>query len=220
MLALAPSILSADFGKLAQEIGTAARAGAEYIHIDVMDGMFVPNISMGMPVVKSIRPYTDKIFDVHMMVQEPGRYARDMKEAGADIFCVHQESCCHLDRTLRQVRELGMKAGVALNPATPIEALDCVLGQVDMVLVMAVNPGFGGQEFIPYALDKVRALRKRLDARGLEADIEVDGGIGLGNAAQVLEAGANILVAGSSVWKGDPKVNIKAFLEIFKGYDR
>ncbi len=220
MLILAPSILSADFRKLGQEVETVANAGAEYIHIDVMDGMFVPSISYGMPVIKSIRPCTDKVFDVHMMVQEPGRYAEAMKEAGADLICVHQEACRHLDRTLNQIRELGMKAGVALNPATPVSALDCVLEQVDMVLVMSVNPGFGGQKFIPYTLEKVRSLRKRMNLLGLHTDIQVDGGISLGNVGEVIEAGANIIVAGSAVYNGNVAGNVRAFLRKFEEYQR
>lgn len=220
MYILAPSLLAADFAKLGQEVETVAREGAEYIHIDVMDGMFVPSISFGMPVIKSIRPCTDKVFDVHMMVEEPGRYAADMKAAGADLLCVHQEACRHLDRTIHQIRDLGMKVGVALNPATPIETLDCVLDQVDMVLIMSVNPGFGGQKFIPYALDKVRSLRAKLNERGLHTDIQVDGGIGLGNVRQVLEAGANVVVAGSAVFGGDAAANVRGFMEIFGEFQR
>lgn len=220
MLRLAPSILSADFRKLGQEVETVANAGAQYIHIDVMDGMFVPSISYGMPVIKSIRPCTDKVFDVHMMVEEPGRYVEAMKDAGADLVCVHQEACRHLDRTLSQIRELGMKTGVALNPATPVSTLDCVLEQVDMVLVMTVNPGFGGQKFIPYTLEKVRSLRKRMNLLGLHTDIEVDGGIGLGNVGDVIEAGANVIVAGSAVYHGNVSGNVRAFLRKFEEYQR
>lgn len=220
MLQLAPSILSADFRKLGQEVETVANAGAQYIHIDVMDGMFVPSISYGMPVIKSIRPCTDKVFDVHMMVEEPGRYVEAMKDAGADLVCVHQEACRHLDRTLSQIRELGMKTGVALNPATPVSTLDCVLEQVDMVLVMTVNPGFGGQKFIPYTLEKVRSLRKRMNLLGLHTDIEVDGGIGLGNVGDVIEAGANVIVAGSAVYHGNVSGNVRAFLRKFEEYQR
>lgn len=220
MLILAPSILSADFRKLGQEVETVVNAGAEYVHIDVMDGMFVPSISYGMPVIKSIRPCTDKVFDVHMMVEEPGRYVEAMKEAGADLVCVHQEACRHLDRTLNQIRELGMKAGVALNPATPVSVLDCVLDQVDMVLIMSVNPGFGGQKFIPYTLEKVRSLRKRMNLLGLNTDIQVDGGISLSNVGEVIEAGANIIVAGSAVYSGNVTGNVRAFLRKFEEYQR
>lgn len=216
MYILAPSILAADFKKLGQEVELAAREGAQYIHIDVMDGMYVPSISLGMPVIQSIRPCTDHFFDVHMMVEEPARYAEDMKKAGADLLCVHQEACRHLDRTLSLIKSLGMKAGVALNPATPVETLDCILDQVDMVLLMTVNPGFGGQKFIPYTLEKIRRLRSMLNERGLKTDIEVDGGISLLNVREVMDAGANVIVAGSAVYGGDTAANIRAFLKIFE----
>jgi len=218
MLTLAPSILSADFKKLGQEVERAALAGAKYLHIDVMDGMFVPGISFGMPVISSIRPVTDMVFDVHMMVQDPQRYLAAVREAGADIITVHQETCIHLDRTINQIKELGAKAGVALNPATPIQTLECVLEQVDMVLIMTVNPGFGGQKLIPYTLDKVRALRQRFQAMGKDTDIEVDGGIGLDNVGEAIAAGANILVAGSAAFRGDVATNTRAFLQKFKEY--
>ncbi|MCD8222767.1 MAG: ribulose-phosphate 3-epimerase [Clostridiales bacterium] len=216
---LAPSILSADFRKLGSEVETVAAGGADWIHIDVMDGMFVPSISYGMPVIRSIRPCTDQCFDVHMMVEEPGRYVRDMKEAGADLICVHQEACVHLDRTVNQVKELGMKAAVALNPATPVSTLEYLLPELDMVLVMSVNPGFGGQKFITYALDKIRDLRKMIERKGLDTDIEVDGGVSLGNVRQVLDAGANIIVAGSAVFRGDAAANCREFTRIFKEYE-
>lgn len=212
---LAPSILAADFSRLGEQVQTVAQAGAEYIHIDVMDGMFVPSISFGMPVMASIRSCTDKVFDVHMMVEEPGRYAADMKKAGADLLCVHQEACRHLDRTVHQIRDLGMKVGVALNPATPLETLDYILPEVDMVLLMSVNPGFGGQKFIPYTLGKIEKLHRMLQERGLAVDIEVDGGVGPENVRDVLEAGANILVAGSAVFKGDAAENVRRMLEQF-----
>lgn len=212
---LAPSILAADFSRLGEQVQTVAQAGAEYIHIDVMDGMFVPSISFGMPVMASIRSCTDKVFDVHMMVEEPGRYAADMKKAGADLLCVHQEACRHLDRTAHQIRDLGMKVGVALNPATPLETLDYILPEVDMVLLMSVNPGFGGQKFIPYTLEKIRRLCQMLRSRGLDVDIEVDGGVGPENVREVLAAGANIIVAGSAVFKGDAAENVRRMLGQF-----
>ena len=215
MYILAPSILSADFSKLGEDVKTVSDAGAQYIHLDVMDGAFVPSISFGMPVISSIRKESGLFFDVHMMVEEPGRYAADLKAAGADLLCVHQEACRHLDRTINQIKELGMKVGVALNPATPVETLSCVLDQVDMILLMSVNPGFGGQKFIPYTLDKIRKLRAMLNERGLQTDIQVDGGVGLGNVRELMDAGANVFVAGSAVYKNDAAANVKAFLEIF-----
>ena len=215
MYKLAPSILSADFSKLGEEIKTIDKAGAEYIHIDVMDGSFVPSISFGMPVMKSIRSMTDCIFDVHLMNDEPGRYLEDFKAAGADLITVHAEACKHLDRTVTAIKEMGLKAGVALNPATPLSALDYVLEKLDMVLIMSVNPGFGGQSFIPYSLDKIRALKKMIDEKGLSIDIQVDGGVKLANAEEIMDAGANILVAGTAVFGGDAAANVKAFKEIF-----
>lgn len=217
---LAPSVLGADFTRLGEEVKTVAEAGAEYIHLDVMDGAFVPSISFGMPVIQSLRKVTDKVFDVHMMVEEPGRYIMDMKQAGADLICVHAEACCHLDRTIHQIKEAGLKAGVALNPATPVEVLEYVLPVTDMVLVMSVNPGFGGQKFIPYAVEKVKKLRKMIDEKDLTVDIQVDGGVTLDNARTLLEAGANILVAGSAVFKNDAASNVAGFLEIFKEYEK
>lgn len=157
MIILSPSILGADFTKLGEQVAEVDKAGAQYIHLDVMDGAFVPSISFGMPVIKSLRPVTDRVFDVHMMVEEPGRYVEDIKKAGADLICVHQEACLHLDRTIAQIREAGLQTGVALNPATPVETLDVILPEVDMVLLMTVNPGFGGQKFIPYTVEKSRS---------------------------------------------------------------
>ncbi len=217
---LAPSVLGADFTRLGEEVKTVAEAGAEYIHLDVMDGAFVPSISFGMPVIQSLRKVTDKVFDVHMMVEEPGRYIMDMKQAGADLICVHAEACCHLDRTLHQIKEAGLKAGVALNPATPVEVLEYVLPITDMVLVMSVNPGFGGQKFIPYAVEKVKKLRKMTAEKGLTVDIQVDGGVTLDNARTLIEAGANILVAGSAVFKNNAASNVAGFLEIFREYEK
>lgn len=219
MYVLAPSLLGADFSRLEEQIRAVDDAGAGYLHLDVMDGAFVPSISFGMPLIASIRKCTGMVFDVHMMVEEPGRYVSDMKKAGADLICVHQEACVHLDRTINQIKEAGMKAGVALNPATPVSALDCVLDQADMILIMSVNPGFGGQKFIPYTLDKVRDLRRKLEEKGLHTDIQVDGGVTLDNARQLLEAGANILVAGSAVFKGDAAANTRSFVEILRNYE-
>ena len=220
MYILAPSVLAADFGKLAEDTAKAREGGARYLHLDVMDGAFVPSISFGMPVIASLRGYTDLVFDVHMMVEDPGRYVESIRKAGADIITVHQEACTHLDRVIGQIKASGAKAGVALNPATPVSTLECVLDQVDMVLVMSVNPGFGGQKFIPYTLDKVRALRQYFDGKGLSTDIQVDGGVNRDTIRPLIEAGANVLVAGSAVFGGDVKANVETFMNIFKEYEK
>ena len=217
MKILAPSILSADFKKLGEEIAAVVDAGAQYIHIDVMDGIFVPSISFGMPVIKAVRDVTDKVFDVHLMISEPDRYIGDFAACGADIITVHAEACLHLDRTVEFIHSLGKKAGVALNPATGLGVLDYVLEKVDMVLLMSVNPGFGGQRLMPYTIDKIRELRNMLEQRGLKVDIEVDGGVTLENVSQVTEAGANIIVAGSAVFKGDVSANVEGFLRYLSG---
>ena len=213
---LAPSILSADFKVLGEQMELCEKSGAKYLHFDVMDGMFVPSISFGMPVIKSIRECSDRIFDVHLMIEEPGRYIDDLAEVGADLITVHAEACKHLDRTIEAIKEKGLLAGVALNPATPLSAIEWILPKVDMVLIMSVNPGFGGQKLIPYTVEKVRALKKMIDEKGLRIDIEVDGGVNLENVTEVMDAGANIIVAGSAVFKGDISENVERFLDVLK----
>ncbi len=210
---LAPSILSADFGILKEQLELIDDAGAQYVHFDVMDGMFVPSISFGLPVLKSIRKYTDRLFDVHLMIMDPERYVKDFVDAGADIITVHAEACKHLDATIDLIKKSGVMAGVSINPATPITEIEHVLEKVDMVLVMTVNPGFGGQKLIPYTLDKVRELSVLTRQKGLKIDIEVDGGINADTIEDALDAGANIIVAGSAVFKGDIKSNVEMLLE-------
>lgn len=219
MLILSPSILSADFAKLGEDVARTAQAGAGYIHIDVMDGAFVPNISFGMPVIKAIRPVTDKVFDVHLMIEEPARYIKEFVDAGADMITVHVEACKHLHRTVQLIRSFGIKAGVVLNPATSLSSIEEILPEVDMVLLMSVNPGFGGQKYIAATTDKIRRLRQMICERHLNVDIEVDGGVTLDNIDMLIEAGANIFVAGSAVYKGSIEDNVKGFLEVFKKYE-
>ncbi|MCI8597132.1 MAG: ribulose-phosphate 3-epimerase [Lachnospiraceae bacterium] len=211
---LAPSILSADFSALGEDVKKAERAGAQYLHIDVMDGSFVPSLSLGFPVIQSIRKLTDMVFDVHLMICDPDRYISEFVAAGADIITVHAEACPHLNRTIASIKEKGVKAGVVLNPATPLTELEYILEDVDMVLLMTVNPGFGGQKYIESCTRKIKELRQMITERGLNIDIEVDGGVKLDNVQKVLDAGANVVVAGSAVFGGDIEQNVKDFLKV------
>ncbi|MDD3362422.1 MAG: ribulose-phosphate 3-epimerase [Hespellia sp.] len=216
---LAPSILSADFKELGEEIKKTEEGGAEYLHFDVMDGMFVPNISFGAPVLKSIQGHTKQVLDVHLMVTEPIRYIEVFAKAGADIITVHTEACQDLQATITEIRRQGVKVGVTIKPATPVSVVTPILDQVDMVLIMSVEPGFGGQKFIPESLDKVRELKKMIDERNLSVDIEIDGGVTVDNAAEIAEAGVNVFVAGSSVFGGDIVAKTRQFMEILMYYE-
>lgn len=218
MYKLAPSILSADFANLGHDVIEVEKAGVEYLHIDVMDGSFVPSISFGAPIVRSIRPISNLIFDVHFMVEEPMRFVDEFAEAGADIITVQAETCTHLHRTIAAIKDRGVKVGVSLNPATPLGMLKYVIDDLDMVLIMSVNPGYGGQTFIPFSLEKIKELRELIDSRNLDTDIEVDGGISPANATQVIDAGANILVAGSAIFNGNISENVQGFNKVLKGY--
>ena len=216
---LSPSILSADFKVLGEQMKATEENGATYLHFDVMDGMFVPSISFGMPVLKSIHDATGQVMDAHLMVQEPIRYVEAFKEAGAHIVTVHLEACEDVGATLGKIHDCGMKAGLSICPETPVSAVEPFLPQIEMLLIMSVHPGFGGQKFIPESLDKIREARKRIREGGYNIDIQVDGGIYLTNVREVLDAGANIIVAGSAVFKGDPGENTKAFMEILRSYE-
>ena len=216
---LSPSILSADFYKLGEDIRQTEENGAEYLHFDVMDGVFVPSISFGMPVLASIKPLVKQVMDTHLMITEPIRYVEAFAKAGADILTIHYEACEDVRATLEKIRECGMKTGLSISPDTPVEVLRVFLGEVDMFLIMTVHPGFGGQKLIPETLDKVRELRGMLNERGLETDIQVDGGIYASNIKDALDAGANVIVAGSAVFKGNPGENTKELMEILKNYE-
>jgi ribulose-phosphate 3-epimerase len=209
-MTVAPSLLAANFLRLEQECIMLNESQADWFHLDVMDGVFVPNISFGFPIIKQVRQTTKKICDVHLMIVEPEKYAEQFKNAGADILTVHIEACRHLHRNIQQIKGLGMMAGVAVNPHTPVNLLKDILADIDLVCLMSVNPGFGGQSFIPYSIEKIKQLRKMIDDAGLKVKIEVDGGITLQNAKQIAEAGANVLVAGNTIFSSkDPKATIK-----------
>ncbi|AKN29420.1 ribulose-phosphate 3-epimerase [Clostridium carboxidivorans P7] len=210
MIKLAPSILSADFSKLGEDVKALEKYGADWVHIDVMDGMFVPNISFGIPVIKSIRNITSLTFDVHLMIEEPARFVEDFVKAGADMITIHYETDRHIDRTVNYIKSLGAKVGIALNPATPVESIKYLIPNLDMVLIMTVNPGFGGQKYINYCSEKIKELKELSNKFNKNLLIEVDGGIGKDNIKSVVECGANVIVAGSAVFKdGKIEENIK-----------
>lgn len=214
MFEIAPSILSADFTRLADEIAAVEAGGAKVLHVDVMDGHFVPNITIGLPVVKSLRKATKLTIDTHLMIEEPGRYAVQFVEAGADMVSVHVEADVHLQRTLVAIREAGAKAGIAINPATPLSALEEALPYADFVLLMSVNPGFGGQSFISTSVDKLRRLKKMIEDRGLTTKIEIDGGIDAENIGEIVKSGAEIIVAGSAVYgRGNPRDSVRELID-------
>ncbi len=216
---LAPSILSADFKNLGQEIKKTEDNGAEFLHFDVMDGLFVPSISFGVPVLKSIRSVTDQVIDAHLMIQDPIRYIETFKEAGADYVTVHLEACENVEKTLAKIHECGMKVGLSICPETAVETIIPYVEMVDLILVMGVHPGFGGQKLIPETFDRLRQVRQILDEKNPKVDVQVDGGIHLGNVREILDAGANIIVTGSAVFNGDVEENTRKFMEILRDYE-
>ncbi len=220
MYHLMPSMLSADFNNLGEQLKELENCGLTWLHVDVMDGMFVPRISFGMPVIESIRKGTNLLFDVHLMIEEPSRYIKEFKRIGADALTVHVEACRHLDSTLREIRKEGMRVGVALNPSTPLGVLEHILPLVDVVMIMSVNPGFGGQVYIDYATDKIKKLKKMIDDAGLQIDIEVDGGVNEDTLPLVLEAGANLIVAGSAIFGNDISGRVQMFEDVMKSYEK
>lgn len=212
MIKMAPSILSADFARLLEDVKKVERAGCEYLHIDVMDGHFVPNITLGPAIVKSLRKDVNMVFDAHLMIENPDNYIKDFVDAGCDMIVVHEEACTHLHRTIQNIKSFNVKAGVALNPATPIENIKYILNDIDMVLIMTVNPGFGGQSFIGTMIDKIKELKELIDEKGLDVDIQVDGGIKPSNVSEVVKAGANVIVAGSAIFNSDDiEATVKEF---------
>lgn len=220
MIHLAPSILAADFANLEKDIKRVEKAGATFIHVDVMDGHFVPNITLGAPIAKAVRKHIAGVMDVHLMISNPDMFLEDFKEAGTDILTVHIEACTHIHRTIQRIKQLGMKAGVSLNPGTPVSVIESIIDDVDMVLIMSVNPGFGGQKFIPYSLSKIAQVREMAKARNKKLLIQVDGGVDLSNVEEVINAGANVIVAGSAVFSAsDLDQRVTDFKEIFEKFE-